>query len=103
MMENDVYLPWLKSKVKDKLPALIEHTYHDVSIAMEQTLEAARNVVELNDADNVDKLRVKAIYMVQEVNFHLDEVEQLYPHILGQFSVEDGVSKQEQLLEDRGG
>lgn len=82
-MEEEVMFKWMRStKLGADMPRVMESTHHDVTTALDETKAAARNVIELNDADNVDKLRVAAISMIDLVRLHLDEVEQLYPQLL---------------------
>lgn len=103
-MEEEVMFKWMRStKLGADMPRVMESTHHDVTTALDETKAAARNVIELNDADNVDKLRVAAISMIDLVRLHLDEVEQLYPQLLAKrFTSADVNQKYQDIFDDRG-
>lgn len=103
MMEDELILPWMKSKLGAGAPIVEDSTRFDISAALEQTKQAALNTARLNDADNVDKLRVAAITMVDLVERHLNEVEQLHPQPLTEhFTAAEANEKYQEIFEDRG-
>jgi hypothetical protein len=102
-MEEEVIFKWMKAKLGKEMPSVLESTRYDVTSALDETKAAAQNVIRLNDADNVDKLRVAAMSMIDQVKLHLDEVEQLYSQLLAKrFTAAEVNQKYQHLFDDRG-
>jgi len=102
-VEEEIYFPWIKSKLGVDMPALKDSTHYDVKQALAKTKHAAERVLVLNDVDNVDKLREAALSLTIIVKMHMAEVEKLFAQLLPKhFTSEEQKEKFDKILDDRG-